>query len=624
MYATFTTTKKGTWAYIQKSVRKDGKTTTLTIKRLGLLSDIQKEHNCEDPKKWVEELAARMTLEEKEGRKHIDISLSPAKAITPDSHPLRHGGDLMLLGLYNRLGLPAICDAILKGSRAKYDLNGILQTLVTSRILFPCSKTRTMELAKGYVKAPKFKESDMYRALSLLSGSIDIIQAEVYRNSHSIMPRRDKVLFYDCTNYYFEIEDSDPDVVDKNTGEVIMGLRKYGKSKENRPNPIVQLGMFMDYDGIPLAFKVFPGNESEQQSLRPLEEVLNCRFGMTDYVVSTDAGLGSEENRRYNMAEGREYICVQSIPQLPKDDREMCVKPEGWRISFRKDATHREPLDRENPDREIFNLEWLLEEETKRPGMLKGTTLYKEIIIMKGPDGNKRHERVIVTYNHDFALYLKKKRAESLKRAKKLVDKKQTKSRQSQQDPRHYITTIHKTKKGERAVKVEMAVSADIVAQEEALDGFYAYGTSLDDEAVDVLRIRSFHHEIEHIFRTTKSFLDARPVYLSRQDRIKTHFLVCFLAMLILKMLQRQLTEANPDCYKDNGLPIDSLIDTLRDIRFAHFEGQGYVPMFNRTDLTDRLQQLCAVNISSQIIPTRTMSANYRSVNQKLKPNPAK
>ncbi len=555
-----------------------------------------------------------MTREEKEGRKKIDISLSPAKLIEPDSHPLRNGGDLLMLGLYRQLGLPKICDAILKGSRAKYNLNEILQTLVTSRILFPCSKTRTMDFAKGYVKPPKFKGSDMFRALSLLSDNIDMIQAEVYRNSLSVIPRRDKVIFYDCTNYYFEIEDNDPDVVDKETGEVTIGLRKCGKSKEHRPNPIVQTGMFMDYDGIPLAFRIFPGNESEQQSLRPLEEVLNHRFGMADYVVSTDAGLGSGENRRYNMAEGREYICVQSIPQLPKEDREMCLRPEGWRIAFRKNASRREPLDCENPDCDVFNLERVVEEEKRRPGMLKDTTLYKEIVVMKGQDGNKRPERVIVTYDHDFALYLKHKRAESLRRAKKLVDNKQTKSRQSQQDPRHYVTTMHMTKKGERAVKIEMAINTDIVAQEEALDGFYAYGTSLDDEAIDVLRIRSFHHEIEHLFRTTKSFLDARPVYLSRQDRIKSHFLICFLAMVILKMLQRRLTEANPDYYKNKKLPIDTLINTLRDIRFAYFEGHGYVPMFNRTDLTDQLQQLSDVNISSQIIPTRKMTAIYRNV----------
>lgn len=555
-----------------------------------------------------------MTQEEKEGRKKIDISLSPTKLIDKDSRPLRHGGDIMLLGLYNRLGLPGICETILKGSRAKYDLNEILQTLVTSRILFPCSKIKTLELAGSYVNVPGFSENDMYRALSLLSSNIDLIQAEVYRNSLGIMPRRDKAVFYDCTNYYFEIEDDDQDYIDKETGEVIPGLRKHGKSKEHRPNPIVQMGMFMDYDGIPLAFKIFPGNESEQKSLQPLEEVLNRRFGMTDYVVSTDAGLASEDNRRYNMAEGREYICVQSIPGLPADDRSMCLQPQGWRIAFRKNARHRNPLDKKDPDREIFNLDDLLEEEKRCPGMLRDTTLYKEVIVMKGPEGQKRSERVIVTYDHDFALYLKHKREENLARARKIIDRKDSRSRQSQQAPRHYVTTTHKTKQGEKAVKVEMAINTDVIAQEEALDGFYAYGTSLDDDAVDVLCIRSFHHEIEHLFRTTKTFLNARPVYLSRQDRIKSHFLICFLAMVILKMLQRQLNEASAAQYKDQSLTIDRLIDTLREIRFDHFPGRGYKPVFTRSRLTDQLQELAGVNISTEIIPTRRMSANYRSV----------
>jgi transposase len=614
MYPHYTTTQKGTWAYIQKSVRIDGRTKTLTVKRLGLLSDIQKEYGCPDPKKWVEDLAMRMTQEEKEENKRISVEFSPSKDIEMGNHPLRHGGDLMLLGIYNRLGLPKICKAILKGSRAKYDLNEILQTLVTSRVLFPCSKRHTLELAKDNIKAPKFNEDNMFRALTLLSKHINMIQAEVYRNSLNILPRRDKALFYDCTNYYFEIEDNDQDRIDTNTGEVIAGLRKYGKSKEHRPNPIVQMGMFMDYDGIPLAFTIFPGNESEQKSLQPLEEVLNHRFGMTDYIVSTDAGLASEGNRRYNMAEGREYICVQSIPKLPEADREMCLRPDGWHIAFRKNAEHREPLDLGNPSREIFNLEWLLAQEVKRPGLLKDTTLCKEIIVMKDSGDAKRAERIIVTYDHDFALYLKHKRAENLERAKKLVDHKDTKSRQSQQDPRHYVTTVHKTKNGEKAIKVEMAINDDVVSQEEALDGFYAYGTSLDDNAVDVLKIRSFHHEIEHLFRTTKSFLNARPVYLSHPERIRAHFLICFLAMVILKILQKQLTDANPEAYKYEPLTIDRLIDTLRDIRFAHFEGRGYVPMYKRNDLTDQLQRLTGVSISKQIIPTRTMTANYRYV----------
>lgn len=604
MYTRFQETSKGINAYIQKSVRVDGRSKTITVKCLGLLSDIQKREGCADPKKWVEDLAARMTQEEKMSNKRIGIELSPSTLVKEGDRPLRHGGDLLLLPLYNKLGLPQICKDIAENSRIKYDLNEILQTLVMGRILFPCSKTSTYEKAKSMVKPPRFAEHDMFRALSQLSGHINDIQAEVYRNSKKIMERRDNVIFYDCTNYYFEIEEADQDTVDKETGEFIEGLRRYGKSKEHRPNPIVQMGMFMDYDGIPLAFTIFPGNQSEQKSLQPLEEVLNNRFGMTQYVVSTDAGLASEDNRRYNMMEEREYICVQSIPSLKKQDRQMCIDPKGWRIAFRKDAEHREVLPCSDESGEIYNLDDLKKVAADNPRLLRDTTLYKEIIVEKGQ--GKRPERVIVTYDHDFALYLKRKRAENVSRANKIIKDKNTKSRQSQQDPRHYVTTVHKTKKGEKAVKVEMALDIDTIRQEEMLDGFYAYGTSLDDEAVDVLRIRSFHHEIEHLFRTTKAFLDARPVYVSRQDRIRSHFLICFLAMVILKMLQKQLNMPE--------LTIDQLVQTLQDTRFLHVEGKGYIPAFTRNRLSDRLQELAGVNVSTQIIPTRTMSAAYRSV----------
>ena len=659
MYAHFTETKKGTWAYIQKSTRIDGKVTTLTLKRLGLLSDIQKEHGCVDPRQWVVDLAERMTREEREGRGAVSLDFYPSKKMESGSRPLRHGGDLMLIPLYNRLGLREICKEISKGSRAKYDLNEILRTLVTSRLLHPASKAKTFDLAGEMVKPPKFGEHDMYRALSLLAGHIDDIQAKVYRNSCGIVKRRTRVIYYDCTNYFFEIEDNDRDYVDTETGEVVTGLRKRGKSKENRPNPIVQMGMFMDMDGIPLAFVIFPGNESEQTSLQPLERVLDSKFGLTDFVVSTDAGLGSEENRRYNMAGGRDYICVQSLPSLKAADREMALAPKGWRIAYCHDDKRRGTLE-ENylGDNGVFDLDTLREAARKhdrehaaeiRGGacrrLLQDVTFFREIIVdkeykypnpqwekMEREHPGKKHtdadgktvprelksvrpERVIVTYSHDFDLYLKHKRDERLRSAEKIVRNRQTKSRQSQQDPRRYVTTTYTTASGEKAAKVEMAIDHDAVNQEERFDGFYAYGTSLDDSAIEVLRARSFHHEIEHLFRTTKTFLDARPVYLSRQDRIKSHFLICFLSMVIVKILQRQLTAANPGAYRDNPLTIDSLIETLQNLRFGLLPGNNYIPMFKPSALMSQLQSLVGVEIDTQILTSIKMNKAYRHVN---------
>lgn len=646
MKANFTTTRKGTWAYIQKSVRINGKSTSIQVKKLGLLTDIQKKCGCADPRQWVIDLAKKMTDEEKAGRLPIEFSLYPHKEIKPGERPLRTGGDILLSPLYNGLDLPGISRRILESSRAKYNLNEILRTLVMGRILFPASKVKTLEKAKDFVFVPSFKEEEMFRALSLLSEHCDMVQAQVYKASQRIMERRRRVIYYDCTNYFFETEDNDEDYVDRETGEFITGLRKRGKSKENRPNPIVQMGMFMDMDGIPLAFTVFPGNESEQTSLQPLEEILNRRFDMTEYVVSTDAGLASESNRRYNMAEGRDYICVQSIPSLKSADQDMAVAHEGWRIAYCENPERRTDLESRFSDRGLFNLAALKTAIDKEPLLLKGITLYKEIIVekeqksenpawlrakQKHPDtkpvdahGNAiphylksvRKERTIVTYSHDFALYLAHKRRERLPVANKIIKNRQTKSRTSQQSPLNYVETVHKTDNGQTAVKVEMHINQSVIDQEIRFDGFYAYGTSLDDDALMVLKARSFHHEIEHLFRTSKTFLDARPVYLHRQDRIKSRFLICFLAMVILKILQKQITVANKEYYMKKPLTIDSLVAALRDFKFGNLPNGNFQPMFNRTALTDQLQKLIGINANTQIISSQKMSALHRKVNK--------
>jgi transposase len=645
MKATFITTKKGIWACIQKSIRVDGKSTSITIKKLGLLDDIQKEHGCADPKQWVRDLAAKLTLEEKEQNKQISIEFAPNKLVDMGSIPLRHGGDLMMLSTYTKLGLPQICKAIASDTRVKYDLDEILRTLVFSRVLSPCSKIGTHEFAKSMVMPPKFSESDMYRSLSLLSSHIDDIQADIYKRSKEFMQRKERVIYFDCSNYYFEIEDNDRDSIDADTGEIQIGLRKRGKSKENRPNPIVQMGLFMDGDGIPLAFEIFPGNESEQVWLQPLERILDKKFDMTDFVVSTDAGLASEDNRRYNMAEGRNYICVQSLPSLKREDQDMALQTEGWSIAFpANDADVAKRLPTDDVNHKKFDLKVLLEAESKNPGILKDITFYREILVdkqvkydnptwieMEKKNPREKHvdkdskaipkqlsivreERVIVTYNHDFALYLKRKRAERLKQSNAIVRNKDEKGRHSQQSPRKYVKTVHKTSDGNIATKLEMAIDEDIIKNEEKFDGFYAYGTSLDDDAIDILKARSFHHEIEHLFRTTKTLLNARPVYLSRPDRIKSHFLICFLAMTILKIMQKQINKDFAEHYKDEPLTIDALTSTLQSYRFANLQNQGYVPMYTRTPLTDQLQALAGVEVNTQIITPKAMKKAYRTV----------
>lgn len=571
--------------------------------RLGSLAEIREREGVTDPCLWAQQELSRRNEEERLGRQTLKIELSPTKRIKAGEQTRYSGADLMLIPLYNALGLPQICRELQKGIKAQYSLNEILEALVVLRILYPCSKKSTCELNSKRIRKTSFALEDVYRALTLLSSHIDDIQARVWQNSQKLMRRNTRVIYYDCTNYYFEIEDNDRDYVDMETGEVIIGLRKRGKSKENRPNPIVQMGLLMDGDGIPLSFIIFPGNESEQPSLQRIEEMVARKFGLNEFIISTDAGLGSEDNRRYNMTEGREYITVQSLPSLSKADQDMALDPRGWRVAYRDKGLA--PIDRSSPEKEIFNLDEIdLDAE-------RGTRFYKEIIVNKNLRGDittSRPERIIVTYNHDFALYLRHKREERISTAQKIISRKQTKSRQSQQDPRRYVTTDYVTKDGQKAAKVRMALDEKAIAHEQRFDGFYAYGTSLDDNAIDVLRARSFHHEIEHLFRTTKTFLDARPVHLRRQERIRSHFLVCFLAMIILKILQKQLNMPE--------LSIDCLIGTLRSFEFDYFKSVGYRPLFERNDITDQLQETTGLHFDTEIVETKRMNKLYRSIKE--------
>ena len=588
--------------YVLKSFRdKTGKSTSRRVETLGSEEEIEAKYGCPDGLEWAKAYVARLNEEEKLGRKKVCIELSPDKPMSNDSQNLVSGGDIFLLPLYNSLGLPQMCKEITDGSKIKYNLNEILQTLVVLRVLYPCSKRSVIELNKKRIDRSTIAIENLYRALSLLSMHIDSIQATVWENSQKIMDRNMRITFYDCTNYFFETEDNDLPFRDPKNPKRRVGIRRRGKSKEHRPNPIVQMGLLMDADGIPIAFTIFPGNESEQPSLQRIEEMLADKFGLTDFIISTDAGLSSEDNRRYNMTEGRDYIAVQSLPKLPAADQAMALDPRGWRIAYRDKSLG--PIDPENPERDIFNLEeinFTVERNTK---------FYKEIIVEKRLNGKKntaRPERIIVTYSYAFAQYLQHKRTERLTCAERIVKNKEHKPRQSQQDPHRYVSTTYITKDGELAEHIHMSINQDAIAEEERFDGFYAYATSLDDEAIEVLRARSFHHEIEHLFRTTKSYLDARPVFLQREDRIRSHFLICFLAMTMLKMLQKQL-----------GMPelsIEQLITTLRDIKFAHFNGLGYAPMFTRNALTDRLQELVGVCVDTEIVPQKTMNKLYRRV----------
>lgn len=581
MKATFGTTKKGTWAYIQKSVRIDGKSTTKTVRRLGLLEDIRRKYGCQDPRQWVRDLAARMTEEEKAGRERISVDFYPGQTVGKGDLPLRAGGDLMLLPLYNRLGLPRMCAEIKKASKAKFDLDGILRTLVTGRLLFPCSKQRTLRKAQGLVRPPKFGEADMYRALSLLSGHIDDIQAGVYACSARFMERRDRVIYYDCTNYYFESEEES-------------GLRQYGHSKENRPNPIVQMGLFTDKDGIPLAFCVNPGNTAETTTLKPLEDKLREKFGISKVVVCTDGGLASYENRLNDHVGERAFITVQSLKKIEKHLQEWALKTTGWKI-VNFEGKNGPGLSENEYDLTQLDPQEYADALFCRERWIK-TTLSKT--------GEELSQRLIVTFSFKYRDYLRHTRGKQTARAESIIRRGAAgKLGKGQNDPKRFIKCESCTIDGEPAQYNSYSLNQEMIDQEARFDGFYGICTDLDDTAPEIIKVNGGRWIIEDCFRITKTEFEARPVFLRRDDRIKAHFLTCFLALLLYKYLEKKVNRGG------KRFSPAEIIDTLQDMNFLAVSGEGYVPTYTRTDVTNNLHGSAGFRTDTQIVSKQRMKA---------------
>lgn len=560
--------------YIMQGFRvKGGGTSTKVYLKLGKESEIKEKYGCTDAEAWARQKLKEINDSVKEDKASVMVSYNPNRKIESGQWRIVHCGHMVLLPLYNKLGLAGFSAEVSARHRFKYNFEDILFKLVMCRILFPDSKRASREYMADFVDAPDFSLDDIYNFLEVLSKEITPLQKSLYEATKNELSRRTGVIYYDCTNYYFEIERED-------------SLRRYGKSKEHRPNPIVQMGMFMDADGLPLAFCINPGNTSEQQTLKPLEEILANEFNLSEFVVCTDAGLGSMDNRLYNTTEGRNYIVTQSIPGLPRLMREWALEKTGWRRLGDKD------------DR-VYDISDLdLEAE-------KNNLYYRERWFVENRSDVKNYEeRLIVTFSPKYALYQRQLRAEHIGKALAMIGRKSEKSRQSQQDPRRLISTTHCTADGEVAQKSVMALDTDVIEREQSMDGLNCVATRLEDSVGEILHVNGFRYEIEHLFRVTKTELDARPVYLRREDRIRAHFAVCFVALLLLKAFQMQL---NDGLGEDQKYSTGQIINALAGMDYNVVRGTGYVPAYSATLLRSRCCEVSGVQIDTQIVLNRKM-----------------
>ena len=561
MKLTINKTKYNEYLYISKSIRNGKKVVTKNFLKLGTMKDLLPLHdNSRDAViAWAKSQVDYYTKQDKENTLDIAITFSSSNRISYSNQTLS-SGYLFLQDIIYKLNLDSICDTIAKKYDFSFDLPSILSTLIVSRILSPSSKLSTYEYAKTFIEQPTFSLHDMYRALDILSQNTDYILSQLYKNSIQIIPRNTSVLYYDCSNFYFEIEEPD-------------GLKQYGKSKEHRPNPIIQMGLFMDGNGIPLSFVIYPGNANEQPSLIPLEKKIIKDFNISKFIVCTDAGLASTTNRKFNALQQRSFIVTQSLKNLKGHLKDWALDPTGWSLTG---------------DDMKYNLLTIDEE------LMMHKIFYKERWICE----NGMEQRFIVSYSPKYKIYQQKIRQRQIDRANKLVTNHTRITSRNPHSPSRFISQIKTTPTGEVAKETHYSIDNDAILKEARYDGFYGICTTLEDTIEMILKVNKQRWEIEESFRIMKTDFKSRPVYLQKDNRIEAHFLTCFLSLLVYRILETRL---------DSNYTSTEIISTLRKMKVQHYKGYGYIPVYKRTEITDSLHTTFGFQTDTEIISEKNM-----------------
>ena len=539
--------------YIIKDYTKSGKRSTKHVERIGNLEEVKKLAGNQDYQEWLKNYVKKYN-EEHCKKEIITIKKNNKKIIDSNINNNFNVGYLFLENIYNQLKLKDICDNIQNKYQFKFDLNEILSYLVFARIIYPASKLETYKQCQNFIEQPKFQLHDEYRALSYLANNIDFIQEKIFENSKNVIKRNSEIIYYDCTNYFFEIGLDDE-------------FRKYGINKQHQPKPQVGMGLFMDSDGIPLSFNIYPGNQNEQKTLIPEETkiVNNFKMDNTKMILCTDAGLASDEIKKYNIKDNRGFVITQSLKKLKDSDKGKVFNDNDWRL----------PGDLRN----VYNLN-----EIRNNEELKEKYYDKLFYKIISSETKSVKQDLIVTFSFKYFDYNRNIRNTQIERAKKSIDTNQaTRKGKNQNDYKRFIIDTKSTDTGEVAENSNLSLNEDLIKQEEQYDGYYALTTNLVGDIEQILKITKGRWEIEESFRIMKTDFLARPVNLSREDRIKSHFLTCFMALLIYRILEKKL---------DYKYTTSEILKTIRNMNVLESKGDGYIPEYIRTNLTDDLHDI--------------------------------
>ena len=583
--------------YIQQGFRNGKKTTTKNIKRLGKHSELLLI--TDNPLEYAKNEVKKMNEEYRSGRSEFIVTMDFNERIPSTDSPCSNStslniGYLYLKDIYAKLNLSDFFKSVSSDRKITYDCNKICQFLTYARILDPASKYGTYDKLDTYYEKPQVEYQHMIRFLDILDRNSDQYLKHLFDNSENIVKRDTSVMYYDCTNYFFETEKPDEEIVDEVTGEIILGLRQFGISKENKTSPIVEMGLIMDSRGIPISMCIHPGNTNEQLTAVPLEKEVIKMTGNKKFIYCADAGLGSYNIRKFNDMGGRAYIVTQSVKKLGQEIKDIVFNDSNYRLLSNDDAiTLKEMRTFNKKDANNLSLYNDFAYKVIPANTAMDTGLYEEKVYKNGRTKKVKakgtlHQYIIVTFSRKMIEYQRTIRERQLERAKKLLRLKDPeKIKKGPNDIRRFL-------KNTSSDTANYVLDMDKIHEEEKYDGFYAVATNLDDSAKDILAVAQNRYKIEDCFRIMKTNFDARPVFLRKPERIRAHFLICYTALLIYRLME---------CKLDDNLThvtTSNLIKTLRNMNVVNMDDMYYKSIYSGSQALDALERCFELQLNRQ------------------------
>lgn len=606
--------------FIQMGIRNGKKTTTKNVARIGKHSELLRI--TDDPLAYAKEQVKKYNEEYNEKKKvSLDLKIDFAQKLKASNDIESKStnsniGYFFLQQIYHDLKIKSFFDKITADTKIKFDPNLVNRFLTVARIISPDSKLGTSQNLNYFYEKPEFDYVHILRTMDILADHYDEYITHLFEKSCDVIKRDTSVCFYDCSNYYFEIEDNDEDYVDEVTGEIIKGLRKYGISKEHRPNPIVEMGLFMDRDGIPLSMCITSGSDNEQTTAIPLEKKLTEMFKGKKFIYCADAGLGSLNIRNFNSMGGRAFIVTQSIKKLSDVMKKAVFSDIDYQLlSDNSSITLKQMKSFDKTDEKNLRLYNDKAYKIIQADKAFDCGLYEEKICKNGVVRKVKSktiipQKIIITFSRKMMEYQRYIRNRQIERAKKILKNLDPDTyKKGPNDVTRFIKRKSKTTSGEEVTEL-YEIDQSVIEEEEKYDGFYAIATNLDDPAKDIIEISSNRYKIEDCFRVLKTNLSARPVFHQKRERIISHFLICYTALLIYRILEKKLNTNNTHFTTEN------IIETLRNMNVANIEDMCYMSTYTCSQVVTELNAVINLGLDKKYYQPKYLNKKIKEISK--------